>query len=257
MAPNHLLQGKVALVTGAASGFGEGIAKLFAEKGAKILVADINETNGEKIAKEIVAAGGQAAFAKTDVTKEEDWKRALETAKSELGGLDILVNNAGWTYKKKDTLTVTEAEYDRVFDINVKSIFHSVNVILPHLVAQGSGSVVNIASCITCKPTNGLMWYSATKAAVEVITRSLAREYSCKGVRFNAVSPSISETPLMRDFIGEEPTAESLSAAATEVPVGRLCTPMDIAKATLYFASSYFNDFQTGIILRADGGHYA
>jgi 3-oxoacyl-[acyl-carrier protein] reductase len=127
----------------------------------------------------------------------------------------------------------------------VKSIFHSVNIILPHLIAQGSGSVVNIASCITCKPTNGLMWYSATKAAVEVITRSLAREYSGKGIRFNAVSPSISETPLMREFIGEEPTTESLSSAAVEVPVGRLCTPLDIAKAALYFASSYFNDFQT------------
>jgi 3-oxoacyl-[acyl-carrier protein] reductase len=132
-----------------------------------------------------------------------------------------------------------------VFDINVKSIFHSVNVILPHFLSQGSGNVVNIASCITCKPTNGLMWYSATKAAVEVITRSLAREYSSKGIRVNAVSPSISETPLMREFIGEEPTAEALSVAAMEVPVGRLCTPLDIAKGALYFASSYFNDFQT------------
>ncbi|KAK5047946.1 hypothetical protein LTR84_006136 [Exophiala bonariae] len=245
MAPSRLLEGKVALITGAASGFGEGIARLFANEGAKIVVADINESGGKQVAKDIEDGGGQAIFAKTDITKEEDWTRALEIAKSELGTLDILVNNAGWTYMKKDTLTVTEAEYDRVFDINVKSIFHSINVILPHFIAQGSGSVVNIASCITCKPTNGLMWYSATKAAVEVITRSLAREYSGKGIRFNAVSPSISETPLMREFIGEEPTTESLSTAATEVPVGRLCTPLDIAKATLYFASTYFNDFQT------------
>ncbi|KAF2159951.1 hypothetical protein M409DRAFT_29560 [Zasmidium cellare ATCC 36951] len=257
MSPHALLTGKVALVTGAASGFGEGIAKLFADEGAKIVVADINDEQGARVVKDIERSGGQAVFARTDVTKEADWKKALETAKQSFGTLDILVNNAGWTYRKKDSLTVTEQEYDRVFDINVKSIFHSVNAIIPHFLSQSSGTIVNIGSCITCKPTNGLMWYGATKAAVDVITRHMAREFSDKGIRVNAVAPSISETPLMKEFIAGDPDEESLKDAVRDVPVGRLCTPVDIAKACLYFASDYFNGFQTGIVLRADGGHYA
>ena len=192
-----------------------------------------------------MATGAQAIFVKSDITKDSDWKNALELARSAYDGLDILVNNAGWTYKKKDSLTVTEEEYDLLFEINVKSIFHSVKVLLPHFLSKGSGAIINIGSCITCKPTNGLMWYTATKAAVEGITRSVAREYSHRGIRCNAVMPSLSDTPLMRSFIGEEPTTEGRSAAASECPVGRLCTPLDIAKAALYFATDYFNDFQT------------
>ncbi|KAK5679652.1 hypothetical protein LTR17_027584 [Elasticomyces elasticus] len=115
MSPNLLLQGKVALVTGASSGLGEGIAKLFAEEGAAILIGDINEPEGARVAKEIQAAGGKAVFVRTDVTKKEDWGKTLQTAKSEFGTLDILVNNAGWTYKNKESLTVTEREYDREF----------------------------------------------------------------------------------------------------------------------------------------------
>lgn len=146
--------------------------------------------------------------------------------------------------------------FSGIFDINVKSIFHSVNAIMPHFLAQGSGNIINIGSCITDNPTLGLTWYGATKGAVHLITRHLAKEYSPKGIRVNCVSPSISETGLMSDFIGKEPDAESRASLAAPVPLNRLCTPLDIAKASLYFATPYFNDFQTGAIFRVDGGHY-
>lgn len=120
-----------------------------------------------------------------------------------------------------------------------------MNTILPHFLANGHGNIVNIGSCITEKPTPGLTWYGATKGAVDMVTRHLAAEYSPKGIRINGVSPSISETPLMREFIGKEPDAESRTSLASPVPLSRLCTPQDIAKAALYFATPYFNDFQT------------
>ena len=132
-----------------------------------------------------------------------------------------------------------------VFDVNVKSIFHSTHAVIPHFIAQGSGSIVNISSCITAKATAGLTWYGASKGAVDIMTRHLATEYSAHGIRINAVAPSISETPLMDDFLGEKRTAAGLSKLAEQIPVGRICTPEDIAKAVLYFASPYFNDFQT------------
>lgn len=119
-------------------------------------------------------------------------------------------------------------------------------MIIPHFLSQGNGgNIINIGSCITENPTVGLTWYGASKGAVDMITRHLAAEYSPKGIRVNGVSPSISETPLMREFIGKEPDDESRRSLAAHVPLQRLCTPMDIAKAALYFATPYFNDFQT------------
>ncbi|KAA8646689.1 uncharacterized protein ATNIH1004_005364 [Aspergillus tanneri] len=239
------------------SGFGEGVAKLFAEEGAKVLLADINATGGERVTAEIIAAGGQAEFVKTNVTIETDWENVLAVAKDKFGGLDILVNNAGWTYRLKDSLTVTEAEYDRIFDINVKGIFYSVNVIVPHFLAQGSGNIINIGSCITAQPGPGLLWYGATKGAVDMITRCLAAEFSAKGIRVNGVSPAMGDTALMGDFLGKDPTDQIRQSKSAEAPLNRLCTPMDVAKAALYFATPYFNDFQTGILIRVDGGNYS
>jgi 3-oxoacyl-[acyl-carrier protein] reductase len=210
---------------------------------------------------EITSAGHTANFVRMDVTVEADWRLALSTTKSEFGRVDILVNNAGWTYRRRDTLEVPENEYDRkflslahytlsnddlgVFNINVKSIFHAVKVIMPEFLAQGSGNIVNISSCITCKPTNGLLWYTATKGAVDSITRGLAREYSPRGIRVNAVSPSIGSTALTADFVGQDFTDDVMNFNAAETPLKRLCTPLDIAKAALYFATPYFNSFQT------------
>ncbi|KAL7965223.1 oxidoreductase [Trichoderma sp. SZMC 28014] len=264
MAPGKLLEGQVALpahfdeyiLRRFFAGYGEGIVNLFADEGCKVVIADINEANGQRVATDISNRSGLVAFVKMNVTSPRDWQAALDFAKATFGGLDILVNNAGWTYTMKDTLTVTEQEYDRVFDINVKGIFHSVNTVLPHFLAQGSGNIINIGSCITEDPTKGLTWYGASKGAVDMITRHLAKEYSSKGIRVNGISPSIGQTSLMPDFIGKDPDAASLASLAAPVPLNRLCTPLDVAKGSLYFATQYFNNFQTGIILRVDGGHY-
>ncbi|KAK4940021.1 hypothetical protein LTR10_019758 [Elasticomyces elasticus] len=256
MAPTKLLESQVALVTGSGSGYGKGIAQLFAHEGAVVIVADINEEAGHRVVEAIRANGDKAEFLKLDVTDPEGWKKAVDFAKNEFGQIDILVNNAGWTYRRKDTELVTEFEYNKVFDINVKSIFYATNALIPHFLERGRGNIVNIGSCITENPTTGLPWYGATKGAVDMITRHLAAEYSPKGIRVNGVSPSIGETALMRDFIAQEPDEISKAALVAPVPLQRLCTPADVAKGALYFATSYFNDFQTGIILRVDGGHY-
>jgi hypothetical protein len=160
-----------------------------------------------------------------------------------------------------------------VFDINVKSIYHSVNAIIPHMIKQGSGSIINIGSCITSKPTVGLLYYSATKGAVDLITRGLAAEYSSQGIRINGISPSLGQTALVSAFVGEDFTSDMAKDQAKEMPLQRMVTPRDIAKGCLYYAAPFFNDFQTyvhsvakeiqllirllsGGILRVDGGQY-
>lgn len=164
-----------------------------------------------------------------------------------------------------------------IFDINVKGIFHSLNAVLPHFLAQGHGSIVNISSCVTSKPTSGLLYYNATKGAVDLLTRGLAAEYSHRGIRVNGISPSLGNTALVSEFVGEEFSSEMAKVQATEAPVQRMVTPLDIAKGCLYLASPHFNDFQTyvpimpkcdlhkiyclhvtysGIMLRVDGGQY-
>lgn len=132
-----------------------------------------------------------------------------------------------------------------VFDINVKSIFHATNALVPYFLKRGSGNIVNIGSCITEKPTAGLTWYGATKGAVDMITRHLAAEYSPKGIRVNGISPSIGETALLREFIAQEPDVHNKASLAASASLNRLCTPLDVAKGALYFATPYFNDFQT------------
>ncbi|KAL7756834.1 hypothetical protein ACKLNR_013827 [Fusarium oxysporum f. sp. zingiberi] len=245
MAPQKLLDGLVALVTGGGSGFGEGIAVLFAQEGAEVLILDINDTGGERVANEIKHSGNTAIFVKTDVTKAADWTAAVDQAISQFGKVDILVNNAGWTYRRKDSLDVAEAEYDRIFDINVKSIYHSVNATVPHFLKQGSGSIINISSCVTSKPTPGLLYYNATKGAVDLLTRGLAAEYSSRGIRVNGISPSLGNTALVSEFVGGEFTSDLLSQHNKEPPIERMVTPKDIAKGCLYYASPFFNDFQT------------
>lgn len=218
-----------------------------------------------------------------DVTKASNWNSAVEQAISRYGKIDILINNAGWTYRRKDSLEVSEAEYDRknsasipnshdegtdlisevspgerkpessankiydlgLFDINVKSIYHSVNATLPHFLKQGSGSIINISSCVTSKPTSGLLYYNATKGAVDLLTRGLAAEYSSRGIRVNGISPSLGQTALVSEFVGEHFTSDMAKKQAKEMPVGRMVTPRDIAKGCLYYATPFFNDFQT------------
>lgn len=135
--------------------------------------------------------------------------------------------------------------YLGVFDINVKSIYHSVNAVIPQMIKQKSGSIINISSCITCKPTVGLLYYAATKGAVDIITRGLAAEYSHHGIRVNAVCPSLGQTAMVADFVGESFTEDMAKSQAKEMPVGRMVTPRDIAKGCLFYATPFFHEFQT------------
>lgn len=132
-----------------------------------------------------------------------------------------------------------------VFEINVKGIYHSVNAIMPEFLAQGSGSMINVSSCVTSKPVDGLLYYNASKGAVDLLTRGLASEYSSRGIRVNGVSPSQGDTKLAADFVGEDFTNDVKARKARETPMNRLCTAQDIARACLYFASPYFNSFHT------------
>lgn len=180
------LEGKVAIVTGAASGFGRGIATKFVQEGAKVIVADLSVEGGNAVAQEL---GSAAVFQQGDVTKREDWETLLKTA-TDLGGVDIVINNAGATYANKPTETVTEKDFDLCFNVNVKSIWLSTNVILPYLLENGrAGVFINVASTAGVRPRPGLAWYNASKAAVINATKSLAVEYGPKQIRFNSVAP--------------------------------------------------------------------
>jgi 3-oxoacyl-[acyl-carrier protein] reductase len=156
-----------------------------------------------------------------------------------------LTERTGGNPLKKGSVTRVLAIITGIFDINVKSIYHSVNATLPHFLKQGSGSIINICSCITSKPTVGLLYYSATKGAVDLLTRGLAAEYSSRGIRVNGISPSLGNTSLVSAFVGEEFTHDMARAQDKEAPLQRMVTPKDIAKACLYYASPFFNDFQT------------
>lgn len=191
--PSDRLQGKVAIITGAASGFGRGIATKFAQEGAKVIVADLSEEAGTQVASEL---GG--TFIRTDVTQKADWEAALALAIKEYGQLDIVVNNAGASYSNKATESVTEKEFDMVMNVNVKSIYLSTNVIVPYLLKENRpGNFIQIASTAGVRPRGGLAWYSASKGAAITATKALASEYGPKQIRFNAVSPVVGITGML------------------------------------------------------------
>ncbi len=232
------LKDKVAIVTGAGSGFGEGIAKRFALEGASVLVNDINAKGGERVTAEIVAAGGKAQFAKGDVTSGADWAAMVAKATSAFGRLDIVVNNAGWTHRKKPFLEVTEAEFDQVYAVNVKSIYLSVLHTLPVFRKQGGGNIVNVASTAGLRPRPGLAIYNSSKAAVILMSKSMAGEFGPDNVRINCVNPVFSpETGLSAEFAGGAVTPEARKAYLASIPLGRFSTPADVANACLYLAS--------------------
>lgn len=179
------LQGKVAIVTGGASGFGKGISERFSKEGAKVIVADLSEDTGSAVAKDV---GG--TFVKADVTNRSHWENLLKTAVDQYGQLDIVINNAGTTYSNKPTETVTDKDFDLVFNVNVRSIYISASVILPYFLEKGiKGSFIQISSTAGIRPRPGLTWYNASKAAVSVATKTMAVEYGPKGIRFNSVCP--------------------------------------------------------------------
>jgi 3-oxoacyl-[acyl-carrier protein] reductase len=232
------LSGKVAIVTGAGSGFGEGIARRFAEEGAKVVVNDINRDGGERVTREIRAAGGSAQFVLADVTRDADWARLVQAAASAYGGLDVVVNNAGWTHRRKPYLEVTEEEFDRVYAVNVKSVYLSARHALTAFRKRGGGCFVNVASTAGLRPRPGLTVYNSSKGAVILMSKSMAAEFGPDKVRVNCVNPVFSpDTALSADFAGGALTAEAKAAFLATIPLGRFSTPLDVANACLYLAS--------------------
>ena len=245
------LEGKVAIVTGAASGFGKGIAERFVREGASVLIADLSAEAGEAVAAALnEARPGAARFVRTDVSRDADTAVAIATAVEAFGGLDIVVNNAGYTHRNKPMSEVTEDEFDRIFAVNVKAIFLSVRHAAPHLSAKG-GSILNIASTAGIRPRPGLTWYNASKGAVITATKSMAVELAPK-IRVNCLCPVLGQTGLTSTFLGDD-TPERRAQFLATIPLGRMSTPEDIANAALYLSSDEAS-MVTGVALEVDGG---
>jgi 3-oxoacyl-[acyl-carrier protein] reductase len=248
------LKNKVAIITGAASGFGEAIAKRFAAEGARVVVDDINAAGGERVAEEIRKAGGGAQFVKADVTSSRDWAALVATTQASLGRLDIVVNNAGWTHRNKPFMDVSEEEFDHVYATNVKSIYLSALHALPVFRAQGGGCFVNIASTAGVRPRPGLTVYNSSKGAVILLSKSMAAEFGPDQVRVNFVNPVFCpDTGLSVEFAGGQNTLEVHAKFRATVPMGRLSSVRDIANAALFLASDEAA-FVSGTCLEVDGG---
>jgi 3-oxoacyl-[acyl-carrier protein] reductase len=238
------LKDKTAIVTGAGSGFGAGIARRFAQEGARVIVNDI-DPRGERTAREV---GG--TFVQADVTKGADWAKLVAAAGS---ALDIVVNNAGWTHRNKPYLEVTEAEFDRVYAVNVKSIYLSALHAVPVFRKRGRGCFVNIASTAGLRPRPGLTVYNSSKGAVILMSKSMAAEFGPDRIRVNCVNPVFSpETALSADFAGGAVTEEAKKRVLATIPLGRFSTPLDVANACLYLASDEA-EFISGVCIEVDG----
>jgi len=248
------VKNKVAIVTGAGSGFGEGIAKRFAEEGAKVMVNDIRVDGGERTAAAIKKAGGAAEFVRADVALSAGWAAMVKATLDAYGRIDVVVNNAGWTHRNKPLLEVTEEEFEKVYAVNVRSIFLSSKHVIPVFRNQGGGCFVNIASTAGVRPRPGLTVYNSSKGAVIIFSRSLAVEMGPQNIRVNVVNPVFSaDTGLSADFAGGSLTPEVQAKFVSTIPLGRASTPLDIANACLYLASDEA-EFVTGVCLEVDGG---
>lgn len=243
------LAGKVAIVTGAGSGFGEGIAKLYASEGASVIVADLNGDAASRVAGEI---GASAHAVTADVGRRADAEAMCRAARERFGGLDILVNNAGYTHRNGSLMEVDEDTFDRIFQVNAKAIYLATQAAVPMLKARGGGVILNTASTAGLRPRPGLTWYNASKGWAITATKSMAVELAPDNIRVNALCPVAGETGMLSLFMGED-TPEKRAQFVASIPLGRLSQPRDIANAALWLASDEA-DFITGVALEVDGG---
>lgn len=244
------LAGKTALITGAASGFGAEMARVYAAEGARVVIADINEGGAGQVA---AAIGAAASPVRCDVTRRADVDAAVKHTLQAFGRLDIVVNNAGWTHRNQPLLQVSEAEFDRVYEINVKSIFHMTQAVVPILRDQGGGVILNIGSTAGIRPRPGLTWYNGSKGAVNLLSKSMAVELAPMKIRVNCIAPVIGHTALLESFMGVPDTPENRAKFIATIPMGRMSEPADVARAALFLASDEAA-FITGVEFPVDGG---
>ena len=243
------LKDKTAIVTGAGSGFGKGIAMRFAKEGARVGVVDINVEAASEVASQI----GNSAFAmEADVSIDGDVSRMVQEALDRWGQLDILVNNAGTTHRNQPMTEVTEEEYERIFAVNVKSVYLSAKHIVPVMKKQGFGVILNVASTAGVRPRPGLVWYNTSKGAMMTATKAMAIELAGEKIRVNAINPVAGETGMLHLFMGED-TPEKRAQFISSIPLGRLSLPEDMANAALFLCSDEA-EMITGLCMEVDGG---
>jgi 3-oxoacyl-[acyl-carrier protein] reductase len=246
------LANKVAIVTGAGSGFGEGIAKRFAAEGCKVVVNDVSHDAATRVCADITDRGDAAQAFTGDVSSDKDVGALVEFAEQAFGRLDIVVNNAGISHGNQPMLEVSEAEFDRIYQVNVKSLYLTARHAVPIFRRQRGGCFINIASTAGVRPRPGLVWYNGTKGAVIVTSKAMAVELAPEKIRVNCINPVAGDTPLLKTFMGEDTPARRAQFIAS-IPLGRLSQPRDIANAALFLASDEA-DFITGVCLEVDGG---
>ncbi|HBS50537.1 MAG TPA: short chain dehydrogenase [Rhodobacteraceae bacterium] len=241
------LANRTAIVTGAGSGFGAGIARRFLEEGAQVMIVDRNGEAAQGVAAEF---GGISHTCDVSVGTEVDEMiaRAIEL----MGHVDILVNNAGVSHMPAPLETISEADFDRVLAVNCKSIYLTARALVPHLKTRGAGSILNVSSTAGLSPRPNLNWYNASKGWVNTATETMAIELAPLGIRVNALNPVAGETPLLASFMGED-TPERRAAFLSTIPLGRFSTPQDMANAALYLCSDEAS-MVTGTCLKVDGG---
>jgi 3-oxoacyl-[acyl-carrier protein] reductase len=243
------LDGKIAIVTGGASGFGEGMVRRFVAEGARVVIADLNGEAAATLAREL---GGAAAAVRADVSRDADVAALAKATLALDGRIDILVNNAGVGHLPQAMEKLSEADFDRLFTVNMKSVYLTARHVVPAMKAAGAGAILNIASTGGVAPRPNLAWYNASKGWMITATRAMAIELARHKVRVNAINPVAGDTPLLPTFMGTD-TPESRARIVSTIPLGRLSTPTDIAAAAVFLCSDEAS-LITGVAMEVDGG---
>ena len=241
------LKNKIAIVTGGGSGFGAGIVKKFIQEGAKVVVADLNLENAKKVAMD---TGGFAV--EVDVSNSLSFKNMVDKTLEKFGKIEIMVNNAGITHLPNSMEDISEAEFDKIFAVNSKSVFFSAKYLVPKMTSIGGGNILNVASTAGISPRPNLSWYNATKGWMISATKAMAIELASKKIRVNALAPVAGETPLLKSFMGGD-TPEKREKFLSTIPIGRFSTPNDMGNAACFLCSEEASMI-TGVVLQVDGG---
>ncbi|MBO1016019.1 glucose 1-dehydrogenase [Achromobacter sp. SD115] len=244
------LSNKITIITGAGSGFGAAIARAYAKENAKVVLADLNLEAAQRVAREL---GENASAVACDVSNGDQVQAMVRHCVEHFGAPDVVINNAGTTHRNQPMLEVDEATFDRVFSVNVKSIYLMTLAVVPLMKEKKDGVIINVGSVGAIRPRPGLTWYNSSKGAVSVMTKSMAAELASDGIRVNLISPVMAPTGLLNDFMGVADNAENRARFVSTIPLGRMCDPDDVANVAVFLASAEAR-FLTGVELPVDGG---